>query len=111
VTGKQHWVYNSKYPILASVLATAGDVVFTGDPDGYFLAFHARTGEKLWNFQTGSGHRGSSITYSVNGRQFVATPSGWGSALAGILAQVYPETENMRPGSAIFAFALSEDGR
>ena len=26
VTGKQHWVYNSKYPILASVLATAGDV-------------------------------------------------------------------------------------
>jgi alcohol dehydrogenase (cytochrome c) len=111
VTGKQHWVYKSKYPILSSVLATAGDVIFAGDPDGYFLGFDAKTGEKLWNFQTGSGHRGSSVSYSVNGRQYIATPSGWGSALAGILAQVYPETENMRPGAAIFAFALPEDGR
>ena len=64
------------------------------------------TGRKLWSFQTGSGHRGSAITYSVAGRQFIATPSGWGSAVAGILPQLWPETEDFRAGSTLFVFAL-----
>ena len=88
VTGKKLWSYPSKYPLLASQLSTAGDLVFSGDPEGNFFALDARTGQKLWSFPTGSGHRGSSITYSVRGRQYVATPSGWGSALAGLLAAI-----------------------
>jgi len=87
-------------------LATAGDVVFTGDPQGQFFALHAKTGEKLWDFQTGSGNRGSPITYSVKGRQYVATPSGWGSAVAGVLPQLWPETETFRGGSTLYVFAL-----
>ncbi|MEZ5403528.1 MAG: PQQ-dependent dehydrogenase, methanol/ethanol family [Bryobacteraceae bacterium] len=108
VTGARKWTYRSKYPLLASVLATAGDLIFTGDPEGYFFALDARTGEKLWQFQTGSGNRGSSITYSVNGRQYIATPSGWGSAVAGLVAQVWPEAERFRRGSTMFVFALEE---
>ena len=69
-------------------MATAGDLVFTGDIEGRFIALDANTGETLWSFRTGSGHRGSSLTYSVNGKQFVATPSGWGSAGVGAAAQV-----------------------
>jgi alcohol dehydrogenase (cytochrome c) len=61
-------------PISASTLATAGDLVFCGTPGG---EFHARTGEPLWRFQTGSGHHSSPITYSVDGRQYVAGPVGW----------------------------------
>jgi len=106
ITGKKFWTYASKYPLLASVLATAGDVVFTGDPQGQFFALHAKTGEKLWDFQTGSGNRGSPITYSVKGRQYVATPSGWGSAVAGVLPQLWPETETFRGGSTLYVFAL-----
>lgn len=106
VSGKKIWSYESKYPLLASVLATAGDIVFTGDPTGEFFALDARTGRKLWRFQTGSGNRGSSITYSVHGRQFVATPSGWGSAVAGVMAQVWPEAESFRGGCTLFVFAL-----
>ena len=34
--------------LVASVLATGGDVVFTGEPTGEFNAYHARTGELLW---------------------------------------------------------------
>ena len=83
VTGKKFWTYRSKYPLLASILATAGDLVFTGDPEGYFFALDARTGEKLWSFQTGSGLRGAPVSYSVKGRQYIAVPSGWGSAVAG----------------------------
>lgn len=106
VTGKRLWRYDSKYPLLASVLATAGDLVFCGDPEGYFFALDARTGERLWRFQTGSGHRGSAVTYSVNGKQYIATPSGWGSAVAGLLTQLWPEAEKFRSGSAVFVFGL-----
>jgi alcohol dehydrogenase (cytochrome c) len=109
VTGKKHWTYKSKYPLLASALATAGDIVFTGDPEGHFFALDAKTGEKVWSFQTGSGHRGSAVTYEVNGRQYVATPAGWGSAVANLLSQLWPETESFRGGSALFVFALPED--
>ncbi|MEO7652493.1 MAG: PQQ-binding-like beta-propeller repeat protein, partial [Bryobacteraceae bacterium] len=106
ISGKKHWTYESKYPLLASVLATAGDLIFTGDPEGNFFALDAKTGAKLWNFQTGSGNRGSAISYSVKGKQYIATPSGWGSAVAGIMGQIWPEVETFRNGSTLFVFAL-----
>lgn len=108
VTGKKQWTYKSKYPLLASALTTGSDLVFTGDPEGNFLSFDAKTGEKLWSFSTGSGHRGSPITYSVGGRQYVAVPSGWGSAVAGLMPQLWPEVEDFPGGSTLFVFALSE---
>jgi len=108
VTGKTAWSYRSKYPLLASVLATGGDLVFTGDPEGFFFALNARTGEKLWTFQTGSGNRGSPIAYSVRGKQYVATPSGWGSAIAGVMQMFWPDTAKLTGGSTLFVFALPE---
>ena len=111
VTGQKKWTYESKYPLLASVLATAGDLIFTGDPEGHFFALDAETGKKLWSFPTGSGHRGSSISYSVGGRQYIATPSGWGSAVSGLMSQLWPEAEQFRNGSTLFVFALPEPGK
>ena len=108
VSGKKQWTYKSKYPLLASALATGSDLVFTGDPEGSFFALDAKNGQKLWSFNTGSGHRGSPITYSVNGRQYIAVPSGWGSAVAGLLPQLWPETEGFPGGCTLFVFALME---
>jgi hypothetical protein len=45
----------------------------------------------------------------VKGKQFVATPSGFGSAVAGLMGQLWPEAEKFRGGSAVFGFALPED--
>ena len=106
VTGKRVWQYKSRYPLLASALATAGDLVFTGDPEGYFMAFDAANGEKLWSFQTGSGHRGSPVTYQVNGKQYIAVPAGWGSAVGGLMPQLWPEVEDFPAGCALVVFAL-----
>ena len=108
ITGKRHWLYKSKYPLLASQLATAGDLLFTGDATGKFFALDTANGKELWSFRTGSGHRGSPISYAVNSRQYIATPSGWGSALAGLLPQLWPETEDFPSGSTLFVFALPE---
>jgi alcohol dehydrogenase (cytochrome c) len=108
VSGERKWTWRTKYPILSSLLATGGDVVFTGDVEGRALAFHARTGELLWSFNTGSGHRGSAITYQVKGRQYVAIPSGLGSIFVGGMYSFWPETRNLQPGSTLFVFALPE---
>jgi alcohol dehydrogenase (cytochrome c) len=111
VTGKRQWSVRYKYILLASMLATGGDLLFTGDPEGNFFALDARNGNKLWNFQTGAGHRGSSISYSVNGRQYIATPTGWGSIAARLSSMLWPEAANFRNGSTLMVFALPEEGK
>ncbi|RIW14111.1 PQQ-dependent dehydrogenase, methanol/ethanol family [Algoriphagus lacus] len=67
----------------AGTLTTAGNLVFQGRADGKFLAFDANTGDELWSFDTGLGISAPPITYSVNGRQYIALLVGWGGALAG----------------------------
>ena len=108
VTGARQWRHEHKYPLLASQLATAGGLVFSGDATGRFFALDAASGRELWGFRTGSGHRGSAVTYAVDGRQYIATPSGWGSALAGLTTQLWPEAADFPSGSSVFVFALPE---
>ncbi len=109
LTGERKWTWPYPYLLLSSILATAGDLIFTGNPEGHFFALDARTGRELWRFQTGAGHRGSSVTYAVNGRQYIATPTGWGSIIGGMAAGLFPgEGEKWRKGSAVVVFALPE---
>jgi alcohol dehydrogenase (cytochrome c) len=110
-TGERKWTFPATTWFLASVLATAGDIVFSGDPEGNFFALDARNGAKLWSFQTGGGHRGSSVTYSVNGRQFVATPSGWGSIVGGAFSNFWPDRLTPRGGSTLLVFTLPREER
>ncbi|HTW63456.1 MAG TPA: PQQ-dependent dehydrogenase, methanol/ethanol family [Bryobacteraceae bacterium] len=110
-TGKRVWKHDEKYFLLASVLSTAGGLVFCGNPQGEFFALDARTGEELWSFQTGGGNRGSSVSYAVNGRQYIATPSGWGSLVGGAFGAAWPDAPLPRGGSSIFVFALPESSK
>lgn len=59
-------------PAAAGVLGTAGGVVFASDPEGSLVALDARTGAKLWHYQTGGDIRSSPISYAVDGKQYVA---------------------------------------
>ena len=111
VTGKKVWTYDYKYALLASILTTAGDLVFSGDPEGYFFALDAKTGKKLWSYQTGAGHRGSAVSYSINGKQYIATPTGWGSIAGRAMANVWPDAPEFRGGSTMVVFALPEGAR
>jgi alcohol dehydrogenase (cytochrome c) len=109
IAGQRAWTLPHPSVLLASMLATAGDLVFTGSPEGEFFALNARTGEKLWSYQTGAGHRGGAISYSVNGRQFIATPSGFQTGLVGGMAAGM--FAGVRTGSTIVVFALPEGTR
>lgn len=105
-TGKRAWTFAPKSFTAASVLATAGDLVFSGDAVGHFFALDARTGEQLWTFQTGAGHRGSSISYAVNGRQYIATPTGFSHLIGQQLQVAAGEGAEFRNGSTLVVFAL-----
>jgi alcohol dehydrogenase (cytochrome c) len=108
-SGERQWTFPATTWILASVLATAGDLVFSGDPEGNFFALDARTGKQLWRFQTGGGHRGSAVTYAVGGRQYVATPTGWGSIVGGVHTSLWPDQPAPRSGSTLMVFALPQE--
>jgi alcohol dehydrogenase (cytochrome c) len=76
-TGKIKWQTwtdepNLFSPLCGGSMATAGDLVFYGDPRGFLNAANARTGEVRWRYQTGSWVRATPISYRVGGRQFVA---------------------------------------
>ena len=58
------------------VLATAGDVVFGAVRDGNLVALDAKTGRHLWHFETGASMAASPMSYSINGRQFIAIAAG-----------------------------------
>jgi PQQ-dependent dehydrogenase (methanol/ethanol family) len=86
LTGEEKWAFRYFSTPQGGALSTAGDVVFAGDADGNFIALDALTGHDLWHVQTGAAIYSAAITYQVDGRQYVAIPS----------------------GAALFAFALPE---
>jgi glucose dehydrogenase len=60
----------------AGVMATAGGILFYGDPNGDFVAVDERNGKFLWHFPTNEIIKSSPMTYTVNGKQFVAIAAG-----------------------------------
>ena len=54
-TGKIAWKVKTPQPLIGGVLATAGDLVFNGEGNGWFKAFDARTGKELWKYNAGAG--------------------------------------------------------
>lgn len=100
--GEIKWKYRDDYPMLGGALATAGGLIFSGNQRGEALALDDATGKVLWKFQTGSSIRGQPVTWQMDGRQYVAIPSGGG----GIAAAIVGEPELATLGSALVVFAL-----
>ncbi|HTV74061.1 MAG TPA: PQQ-binding-like beta-propeller repeat protein [Candidatus Acidoferrales bacterium] len=75
-TGKIAWQYTAPQPLIGGALATAGNLVFMGEGNGWFDAFNATTGQQLWRFDLGAGVNAPPITYEVGGTQYVAVAAG-----------------------------------
>jgi alcohol dehydrogenase (cytochrome c) len=86
LTGEEKWAFKYFSTPEGGALSTAGGVVFAGDADGNFIAFDAATGQDLWHIQTGAAIYSAAVSYQLNGRQYVAIPSG-----AALLAFALPE--------------------
>lgn len=75
-TGKTVWQVRFADLTEGGVLSTAGDVVFTGNREGYFHAFDARDGKLLWKTSLGGYIAAGPVSYSVSGKQYVAIAAG-----------------------------------
>jgi len=75
-TGEVRWEYKEFSAPWGGNLSTAGHLVFTGDLEGNLIALDADTGKHLWHFQTGAAVYAAPITYMLDGRQYLAIPSG-----------------------------------
>jgi len=106
ITGKPAWKVRFDMPPLSSVLATAGGLVFTGDMYGNLYAFDADDGKELWKFNAGSGARGGPVSYAVNGKQYIAIPTGLGSHAPGFLTGAFPQIRNLPGGAALLVFTV-----
>jgi alcohol dehydrogenase (cytochrome c) len=75
-TAGTKWRFDMVSPPSAGILATAGGLVFTGDRQGYLIALDDRTGKVLWKFQTGGPVVAPPISYTLEGKQYIAIAAG-----------------------------------
>jgi alcohol dehydrogenase (cytochrome c) len=111
-TGKRVWTQTfAKSANWGPILTTGGGLVFSGGTnDRKFRAFHATTGEVLWEFPTNSGIIGVPTSFSVDGRQYIAVVSGFGIDARGMNARfnrIAPgEFPEVPEGGAVWVFAV-----
>lgn len=94
--GALRWQVRTEEPLIGGVLATAGGLVFSGIGKQRIGAFDSRTGEQLWSTTLDAGVNAPPITYSIDGRQYLAVAVG-GNSLFGFTT-----------GDTIAVFALPE---
>jgi alcohol dehydrogenase (cytochrome c) len=105
-TGKMAWEVKNNAPLWGGVLATGGDLVFWGTPEGYLKAADAKTGRVLWQFQTGSGVVAPPITWSEGGEQYISVVSGWGGAVPLWGGEVAKKVNFLEQGGSVWTFKL-----
>jgi len=93
-TGKVAWGAKTPQPLIGGVLATAGDIVFNGEANGWYKAYDARTGKELWKYNCGAGVNSPGVAYMVNGKQYIAVAAGGNNQI------------DAKRGNSVFVFAL-----
>ena len=73
---------------------------------GYRCVFDETTGNVLWQIRTNNAVNSFPISYSVNGKQYIAVATGTGSGLLRSLGTLTPEIKNPDGGSTLWVFAL-----
>ena len=76
VTGETKAVARTDLPNWSGVLATGGNLVFTGLWEGRLVAYDGKIMQELWRFDTGCGVMAPPISYAVNGKQYIAVAVG-----------------------------------
>ncbi len=101
VTGETKAVARTDLPNWSGVLATAGNLVFTGLWEGALVAYDGKTMKEVWRFDTGCGVMAPPISYAVNGKQYIAVAVGphW-------LGQKPAQLKFANPCSMLYVFTL-----
>ena len=86
----------------------ASRVSVVGDFNRYFKAVDVKTGKLLWQIRLGNTVQGYPVSFSLDGKQYIAVMTGWGSLVgdeyAALFGGPYPNMAN--DTGAIVVFAL-----
>ncbi|HET6390441.1 pyrroloquinoline quinone-dependent dehydrogenase [Hyphomicrobium sp.] len=94
-TGKIKWKVETPQPMMGGVLSTAGDLVFTGEANGWFRAYNAESGKILWSFQCGAGVNAPPSAYTLDGKEYIVVGAGGNTQI------------DFKRGNNIIAFTLN----
>ena len=97
ITGKRKWEIRYPEPPMASVLSTAGDLLFVPDSRGTLHAYDAQTGHELWSHSDGVGHQGGIVSYTANGKQYIAVTAGFGGMVSDDFGPTFGEPYKSMP--------------
>jgi alcohol dehydrogenase (cytochrome c) len=97
LTGNKMWEIRFPEPPLASLLTTAGNLLFVPDSRGILHAYNASTGAELWNHSDGLGHQGGIMSYSAGGKQYIAVVVGFGGMVSDDYAPTFGEPYKSMP--------------
>jgi len=104
-TGKMAGRMSTPHAIQSGVTSTAGGLLFTTTIDGKVWALDDVTLKPLWSFNAGSFSSAPPMTYSVNGKQYMAVLIGGNVQVKGSLDHS-PDYKDMQNTSMLYVFGL-----
>jgi alcohol dehydrogenase (cytochrome c) len=106
-TGKTLWSWETRVANYSPILSTASGLLFNGSMDRYLRALDADNGRVLWQTRLAAQAVGAPVTYSVNGRQYLAITAG-GGTIAALSVGMTPDADTPSGGNAVYVFALPQ---
>ena len=108
VRAKAKWAVNHELPMNGGVMSSAGGLVFQGTATGWFNAYEANTGKRLWSYDVQASVQAPPVSYRIDGKQYVLAAVG-GGGIARFMVPIYGTGEKALGPSRLIAFTL--DGR
>ena len=105
-TGRIVRKVDTRYPVMAGVLSTAGGLVFVAQHEGKFCAYDDANLDELWCFHMNTLTDAPTMSYAVDGKQYIAVSSGGWGTVPTYFAPSTPGLEKIRNANLLWVFSL-----